>query len=289
VVVNDTNTSFDHPGPVTGFVLDPSSGQIVNRTTWRAKGAPFIFATNAGNYAINTESGLVLYSAGLRTVKVSVPYLAKLASPDGTAFAAWKAVPGPHGLTYFLDAGTLHPTGVEYLDMNIDTISRDRCAFTPIVNGSQTVQVLAPAEVVSTYNTKCAEPRPHFLSMDVLAVAGCDRVDVIDTSHGLRFAYRTEAYDTNFAGASRDGRRFVMAEAFYGRGDEPKLRFERFTVIDLGAHGALLSVEINELRGRRRGASGAALSPDGSLLAINSLGIVQLFQVSTQATDTKEP
>lgn len=287
VVANDANTSFARPGPATGFVLDTTSGQIVSKATWRAKSFPYIFATDVGHYAVNTENGLALYAAGLRMVKVTVPYSVKLASPDGTSFAARKSVPGPHGVTYFLNAETLQPNGVEYLDKSVDSICRDRIAYTPFIKSSNTVRVRSPSDVVSTYNTDCSEPRPHFLSMNVLAVSGCDRVDVIDTNQGLRFSHRTDAHDTNFAGASRDGSRFVIAEAFYGRGHHPKLRFERFTVLDVEARTSVLTVEIRKLRGRRTGASGAALAPDGSLLAINSLGVVQLFKVSTRDTDSE--
>jgi len=288
VVANDANTSFSHPGPVTGFVVDVSTGNLVNKVVWQGKSFPYIFSTHSGGYAVNTETGLALYSPGLRRVVASVPYGTKLASPDGTSFAAWKRIPGPHGLTYFLDSETLQPTGVEYLDKSVDTICQDRIAYTPIIKSIQAVRVLGPSGVVSTYSTDCSEPRPNFLSTSILAVTGCDRVDVIDTSRGLLFSHPTEAYHTAFAATSRDGSRIVIAERFYGRGHEPKLRFERFTVLDIDAHASVFTTEVKYLRGRTSGATGAALSPDGALLAINSLGVVQLFNIPKDSKDHEQ-
>jgi hypothetical protein len=115
--------------------------------------------------------------------------------------------------------------------------------------------------------------------MNVIAVVGCDHVEVVEVFGGRRFRHSTEAHHTRFAGASRDGNRFVVAETFYGWGDEPPLRSERFSVIDVRAGAPILSVKVKQLRGRRRGHSGAALAPNGSLLAINSLGVVQVFEI----------
>lgn len=279
VVVDDANTSWAAPGHVFGFVLDTRSGKTVNKITWRAKGHAYIYSTEFGHYGVNTATGLALYSAGLATIEVTVPYSAKLASPDGISFAAWKRIPGPHGVTYFLDPHTLKPTGVEYLDKSINTICQDRIAYTGSRKGTHFVRVLGPSGTVFTYRTQCSEIRPHFISKNVLAVLGCDRVEVIDTSDGLLFSQDTEEDLAMFSGASRDGNRFVIVEDVYGRGHDPKLRFERFTVIDLAARTSVLIVETKKLRGRRSGGSGGALSPDGTMLAVHSLGIVQLFDI----------
>jgi len=277
VIANDAGTSFAHPGPVTGFVLDARSGRVLNKATWRAGAFPYLFATQAGDYAVNTESGSTLYSPGLRTAKAMVPYSIDLASPDGTSFAAWKGIAGPHGLTYFLAPQSLKPSGVEYLDEDIDSICGDRAVSTSSTDTSEAVDVLTTAEDLFSYETRCSEPRPAFVSANVIAVIGCGHVDVVDVFGGRRFSHSTDAYHERFVGASRDGSRFVVAETFYGLGDEPPLRFERFTVIDVTDGAPILSVKVTQLRGRRRGDSGAALSPNGSLLAINSLGVVQLF------------
>lgn len=279
LVVVSSRASFAKPDVVRAFLLEAKSGAVVSTEKWTAKGLPYVFATADGRYAAVTETGLVAYSAGLKEVLATAGQSARMASPDGRSLAAWKSVPG-HGVTSFIDAKSLRPTGVEYLDTNVLSISQNQIAYTAYASGSPNpaVHVRGPTGSASVYRTECSEVQPNFISENVLAVLGCDQVDVI-TSEGERlFSHATEG-DSTFAGASRDGSRFAIVEAFYGSGHDPKLRAERFIVFDVRTRKPVFTTDIVELRGRERGRSGAALSPDGSALAVNSLGIVRLFHI----------
>ena len=264
---------------VRAFVIETRSGRVIDEAAWKSKTWPYIFATAEGNYAVTTENGLALYSSGLKEVIATSKHSSKMASPDGQSLAAWKRVPG-HGVTFFLGSRDFLPSEIEFLDHNVESISRTQIAYAAYSKGSKNpaIHIEGPAGIVSVYATDCPEVQPRFVSENALAIFGCDGVDVIST-HGERL-YRLSLDGENaFAGASRDGNRFVAVEAFYGKGHTPKLRFETFTVIDVRSPRPIFTVKIKELQGRESGRSGAALSPDGSLLAVNSLGIVRLFRL----------
>lgn len=283
VAAGDLPTSA--PAGVQAFVLDARTGTVASKVDWRTKSRPYVFATTKGEYATNTETGLALYVSGLKRVIAESEHSTKMASPDGRSLAAWESVAG-RGVTLFLDSGTLRPTGVEFIGKNVDSISRDRIAYIGWVNRSKNASVLVEDSKgnVARYETACNEVQPHFVSESMLAVVGCDQVEVINAGGPRLFLHATSG-DSSFAGASRDGSRFSIVEASYGWGHDPGLRSERFTVFDVRSRTAVFSTNIKELRGRKLGRSGAALSPDGSFLAINSLGVVRLFNLPSRGPE----
>jgi hypothetical protein len=283
LVVVGAESLFPEPGLVRAFVLDAKSGRIADTTQWTGKGSAYIFPTAKGDYAAVTEAGLVLYSPGLKEALAKSPHSARRASPDGRSLAAWMQVPG-HGLTLFLDTANLRPTGAEFLDENVESISRECIAIIGIAAGADGILVECPAETKTAYRTGYSESQPRFVSEDVLAILGRDRVDVINAAAERLFTYSTDG-DATFVSASRDGSRFAIVEAFFGYGIHGKLRSERFTVYDVGSRHPIFSTVITELRGQEFGRSGAALSPDGSALAVNSLGIVRLFNLKPPGRD----
>jgi hypothetical protein len=283
IVVIGAESLFPEPGLVRAFVLDAKSGRIADSRQWTGRGSAYIFPTAKGDYAAATETGLVLYSPGLKEALAKSPHSARLASPDGRSLAAWMQVPG-HGLTLFLDTASLRPTGVKFLDKNVESISRECIASNGSAAGAPAVLVEWPAETKTAYRTGCSERQPRFVSEDVLAIIGCDRVDVINTAAERLFTFSTDG-DAAFVNASRDGSRFAIVEAFFGYGIHGKLRSERFTVYDVGSRQPIFSTVIAELRGQDFARTGAALSPDGSALAVNSLGIVRLFDLKPPGRD----
>jgi len=269
----------EKPTKVQGFILDVGTGGVVGKANWMTRSRPYIFATARGEYLADTETGLTLYSSGLREVVAKSEYSTRIASPDGRSVAVRTGEPG-HGVTLFIDSETLRKTDVEFVNKNVDSISHDRIAYIGWVNRSRNASVFVENSrgEVARYDTQCHEVRPYFISENTLAVVGCDQVEVFDAGGPRLFLHATRG-DSSFVGASRDGSRFCIVEAFYGWGHDPGLRSERFTVFDVRSGTAVFTTSIKELGGRKSGRSGAALSPDGSYLAVNSLGVVRLFSL----------
>lgn len=128
------------------------------------------------------------------------------------------------------------------------------------------------------YETDCKGARPNFVTSDLLAVLGCERLDVVSLTNGKTFTFTLEGADAFFAAVSRDGNRFAVIQAFTRPADPPILLLERVTVFDVTRRKPVFATDISDLKDFTVGrSSGVALSPDGSSLAINSAGVVRLF------------
>ena len=242
VVLNDQGP-FGKPNEARAFVLSVVSGEVVNQKKWMTETWPFVFATAKGGYVAVTDQGMDLYSSGLKQVVASSPESARLASPDGAIVAAWSSELKPgHGLTLFLDTKTLKPTGTEVLDKNVESVSRSHAAYVGYWAKSRNAIVFFVPEddKLRPYNTSCQEIRPKFISEGMFVLFGCGELEVVSAA-GVRLF-----------GAHINGESGIAAVS---------------------------TIEIKDLRGRNNGSSAAALSPDGSLLAINSLGTVRLFDL----------
>jgi len=283
VVINDQGP-FAKPNPVKAFVLDTASGAVVGEANWVTSGWPFVFATATGSYVAVTDKGMVLHSPGLKQIIASTPESARHASPDGRIVAAWSAELKPgHGLTLFLDTENLKPAGVEVLDTHVISVSRNHAAYIAWRAGNKnpTVFYLPEDDELHPYDAHCAHVRPWFISQDLVALFGCGELEVINSTESTRVFGGHMKDGGGLAAVARDGSRFATIEASYSRSHSPILKVERFTVFDVRLKGIVFNTEIKELRGRERGNSGAALSPDGSLLAINSLGVVNLYALQS--------
>ncbi|MBI3450849.1 MAG: hypothetical protein HY049_18285 [Acidobacteria bacterium] len=279
LVVLDDRSLVPTPSDIHAFVLDAISGSVVNQTKWQSKWHCMLFGNAAEGYVVVTEKGTSVWSAGMKEVTAASPETGKDASPDGSVFAAWSGEFRPgHGATFFLDTQTLKPTGVEVLDTYVSSVSRDHMAHVAYREGTKNGTVLyAPEDDAwKPYDSDCPEPGPLFVTNDLVAVFGCRKMRVVDTSGSLVFTARL-GRESGSAATARDGSRFAVFENTYTIAHWPKLVEERFTVFDVKGKGPIAIIKIDELRGRTDGNSGAALSPDGSLLAVNSMGVVRLY------------
>jgi hypothetical protein len=280
VVLNDDGP-FAKPNPVRAFVLDTSTGRTVGKRDWLAKSRAPVYATIDGGYAVVTDHGTDLYTPGLKEVIATSAVYVNRASPDGRTLSGWvEHVVRGHAVTTLLDTGTLEPTGIEVVNTNVESISDDRVSTTAYRKGSADASVITKGAVENVvYQPPCKEVYSHFLSHDVLAVEGCDRIDVVTLEGRLLFGLKV-SYDTSFAAVSRDGRRFATLERCLSGGDPARLCAERIEVIDLEKKGPNFTVTLRDRpRGEDDGDSGVALSPDGTLLAINTLGVVRLYRL----------
>lgn len=277
LVVSGDSGPFAKPNLVHAFVLDAKTGRVLRETNWTSGSWPFIFATSSGKYAVVTESGMALYSAGLQRVVTRGTHVADKSSPDGRYLAASKSIPG-HGVTIFIDAETLNPTGTEFRDTYVWSLAEDRVAYYGYRDGNAVVLLRDKDKQEPEYETDCKDVRPNFITTDLFAVVGCERVDVVSVSKGKIFTAPLEGADSFFAASSRDGKRFAVIQHFESAGDPPRIRTERITVFDISQQKPILVTNLADLKGFTAGkSSGTALSPDGSRLAINSAGVVRLF------------
>ena len=84
----------------------------------------------------------------------------------------------------------------------------------------------------------------------------------------------------NFAALSADHRRFAMAVYLWGVGDPSYLEEEKIIVYDADTGKAIVSVPSDPLPQRQ---SWAAISPDGTLLAVGAQNTLRLFRLPLSA------
>lgn len=273
------------PRRVRTWVLETRKGKVLRKTDWTTDFySDFIFATSTGKYAIGTEIGMALYSRGLEREITTGANDAKpwSSSPDGRFFAGFKYIPG-HRVSFFIDAETLKPTGTEFRDVYIRSVADNRIAYTGRdANGVATVFIEDNDATIWKYHSDCKVVRPSFISNDLLAVVGCNRLDVVSASGEKLFTALLKGERLLFAASSRDGRRFAVMEQFDEIGDPPRLCMERITVFDVRQRKPIFVTDDTDLSGSQGGSSGVALSPDGSSMAVNSAGLVRLFVLPRQ-------
>lgn len=276
LITNDSGP-FANPNQVTGFVLSTKNGSVLARAAWVSKGWPFVFATSKGRYAVVTDTGMELFDRGLRQSRTSISEVAaNMVSPDGRYLAVSKTIPG-HGVIYFLDANTLKPTGTEIRDTYAWSTGDNRIAATATRAGKTIVEFADGRQSVE-YESNCGGVRPQFVTPDLVALLGCNAVEVVSVSGAKLFSQLLMGAPTYLVATARDAGRFVVSQQFDRAGDPPSICSERFTVFDLNLRRAIFVTDSTDLRGHTVGpASGYALSPDGTLLAINTAGRVRLF------------
>jgi hypothetical protein len=165
------------------------------------------------------------------------------------------------------------------------SVADNRIAHSALRNSKGIVLIEDISKQMPEFETDCQniDVRPNFITSDLLAVLGCRRLDVVSLRSGKVFSSTLEGEQAFFVAASRDGSRFAIMQIFALPGDPPSVSKERITVFDVAQRKAVFLTDISELRGSTLGeSSGVALSPDGSRLAINSVGVVRLFALRDQ-------
>jgi len=282
LVVAKDSGPFAKPNEVHGFVLDTKNGQILREAHWTSGSWPFLFATSNGKYAVVTDSGMMVYSEGLQSVIATGTHQADKVSPDGRYLSGYENIPG-HGVVILIDAETLKPNGGRFQDIYAWSIANNRVAYSALRGEKGLAMIQDIGKRVPEYETDCKNIRPNFITSDLLAVLGCERLDIVSLTSRKTSTFTLKGADAFFVGASRDGSRFAVIQAFAAPGDPPTLSSERITVFDVTRPKAIFATDISDLAGARSGASsGVALSPDGSSLAINSGGIVRFFPLRTE-------
>jgi hypothetical protein len=225
---------------------------------------------------------MTLYSQGLERIVTTGAHTADKSSPDGRYLAASESIPG-HGVTIFIDAETLKPTDTEFRDTPAWSIAQNRVAYYGYTNGKPVVVLKDRNKQIPEYKTDCGDVRPNFVTADLLAILGCEKLDVVSVSEGSIFTAPLKGETGFFAASSREGGRFAVIQHFQRPGDPPTICSERVTVFDVIRRKPIFVTDISDLKGLTAGqSSGVALSPDGSSLAINSAGVVRLFTLQAK-------
>jgi len=121
----------------------------------------------------------------------------------------------------------------------------------------------------SGFQTDCGNVGDSFLSKDALVIIGCSTVSVIGADGHLSFSDDFSGAGLQFGGASKDGKRFVIAVSALRGGDPPYLTDEWLVVYDAERHAPVFAVKSDPLPYMQ---SQSALSADGNYLLAGSGG-----------------
>jgi hypothetical protein len=202
-----------------------------------------------------------------------------MASFDGRRLAA-RALKDKKSVWVGLDAATLKPDSWEHAGGSGLAISQHGEAnVVDVGEPTPVVSITSAGSTESVYDRPgCKQIGVHFLSESVLAVIGCDRYVVIDTQGNELMSGPAQLGHDVFTPA-RSASRFALNQAVFGGDWRDNLRYEKVTVFDLPTRRAILQLKIDDLRGEDLARSGVAVSPDGSMLAVDSWGIVKLYSL----------
>jgi hypothetical protein len=267
---------------VRAFVIDTQSGRVVRTRDWIRRGDSAVFATSEGNYAV-LDGGTILYGPGLVDEVFRSPHFVSMVSPNGRRFAA-RTNPVRGTVWIAIDADTLAESGT--LPHFYDGTLAEQSTAQVVLRAGQgpSVEIATMDKTPAMYQPNWGKGRPYFVSENVLVVRGPERFDVITIDGQRLFTEPGGWNDGTHISTSRDGRRMAVTRERYS-GHWQLLKSEQVTVFDLEAKRAIWTVKNKEMKGSFSDHSGIALSPDGSLLAIHSRGIVKIFRVPHTAVE----
>lgn len=127
----------------------------------------------------------------------------------------------------------------------------------------------------SDFQADCGNVGNSFLSKDAFVIIGCSKVSVIGAYGHLFFSDDFNGAGLQFGGASKNGKRFVLAVGASHGGDPPYLTDEWLVVYDAERHAPVFAVKSDPLPYIQ---SQSALSADGNYLLTGSGGHLRLFK-----------
>jgi hypothetical protein len=279
IVVVRQSDLFSEAMQAHAYSLDVSSGRIIGQAEWTSRGNGWVFGTSDGRCVVNTRDGAALYSAGLKNIVARSSRSIRWAAPDGHVLAVWYGQEEPkHGVTEFLDSKTLEPLGIRFFDKSPDSIGGEFIGYRGSDHSGPLSVIEGPKGVAGKLQTSC-DASVDFVRDDVFVASGCETLHVARTDGQLLFSAASSS-DEFSSKASRDGRRFVVCRGSFSMSHWYPLRAETFTVFDVAAGKAIARVKVAAApKGRDDSHAGAALSPDGTLLAILSGGEVRVYRL----------
>jgi hypothetical protein len=195
-------------------------------------------------------------------------------SPDGSTMA-WETLPG----VTLLDTSTLIPT-TRHLNGSAPTSVNRTAILTDNIHwirdypkDTSFVTLIDVKGQRLLYHGECGG-RPDFLTNDLVFVAGCGGVNLIDLN-GRLVKHTKVAGNVRFAGVSQNGKRFAVV-VNESRGDFPVVIYEHFILFDTETAQAIATVRTEHMPSYQ---SWSAFSADGSLFASGDATKLSLYQV----------
>jgi|SRR5215469_547319 len=143
-------------------------------------------------------------------------------------------------------------------------------------NRPATVEISHEDRSKSSFQTDCGNVMDSFVSKTTLVIIGCGTVSIIGTDgHPLFSDIFNDAY-LNFGGASKNGKRFVIAVSSLHPGDPPYLTDEWLAVYDVDRRALIVAFKSDPLPYEQ---SQSALSADGERLLIGTGGHLKLIRL----------
>jgi hypothetical protein len=196
-------------------------------------------------------------------------------SPDGSTIA-WETTPG----TTLIDASTLTPTD-RRLTESVPTSVSTRAVVTDnswwirdFPKDKGFVTLIDEKEKRLLYHGACGG-RPEFLNDERVFVAGCGKIWILDLQGKILRETEKRAGEINFAGVSRNGRRFAVAYSD-GSGDPFRLTYEYFVIYDTETAQEIAVMRVKALPERQ---SWSALSPDGTHFVVGNQYELNLYRL----------
>jgi len=138
------------------------------------------------------------------------------------------------------------------------------------------VEIVHEGQSKSNFQTDCGNVIYSFVAKSTLAIIGCGKVSIIATNSHLLFSdVFNDAY-LYFGGASRNGKRFVIAVSSWHPGDPPYLTDEWLVVYDVDRRGPIAAFRSAPLPYQQ---SQSALSENGHHVLIGTGEHVKLIEL----------
>lgn len=138
------------------------------------------------------------------------------------------------------------------------------------------VEIVHQDQSKSTFQADCGYVMDSFVSKTTLAIIGCSEMSIIGTDGHVLFTDVFNEADLYFGGASKNGKRFVVAVSSWHPGDPPYLTDEWLVVYDVDRRGAIIAFKSVSLPYQQ---SQSALSADGEHLLVGIDGHLKLIRL----------
>ena len=301
----------DQPGEALplrlhGIFLDTEKGKVGATREWTiTRPRAGIIAGDDGRFTVLTPAMIGVYSRNLELLKDL-----KLSSEQQSHL--WNFYPSPTGKSIVVE---YHHPEASFQWIDIDplqvragwsdgvtgaSISDDGIAFSretfvkstgfvhevllrPRAGSEQTI-----CRVIVGRSDSCGVP--EFLSADVLALWMPHGLTLVPKAGGdsiLKATFREDEWLGRPLHPSADGKRFAVMVWAHKGGSEfldisPYSALKRIVVYDLRSRQAIYTLDAG--KAQIKSVSGAALSPDGSLLAILMGGVVEVYEIPSSTS-----
>jgi len=280
--------------------LDPEVGIVLATKEWpvtRPRGG--VIATGAGRFAVLTPAMIALYSPSrelLKDLKFSSAEQSDLwdlhSSPSGKSIVAEYHTPEAYFQRIDTNTLTRRPTSIPTV---VFSISDEDVAIArnPYVQSKGFLDEVLVQTADGPWQPICSAPsgqagncgQPEFVSNNVVALLTPHGFNLVPKAGGdplLRVAFHDDDWLGHPLYPSADGARFAATvwahkggSEFFDIGSQSVLK--RVVVYDIPSRQAVYTLDAKQQK--MRNVSGIALSPDGSLLAVSTEGLVRVYQL----------